>query len=173
MTLKKIEHFRQPRCARSSGSAGCRVIPACVSSRYSPAFAKTGKLDSDLKPRHLAKIDRPIPFEELDQAMDKFFNVTPIGRVIVEVGQKAEPSRKKSAPLAERQIGRRSPSVRRLQRRLIRTASLFEQQSLLFGEADPTIRWGEQRILLSLIGRGAVYLEATMVPYRSRAPSDT
>lgn len=48
------------------------------------------RLGSDLKPQHLAKIGRPIPFEELDRAMDKFFNVTTIGRVIVEVGQKAE-----------------------------------------------------------------------------------
>jgi hypothetical protein len=48
------------------------------------------RLGSDLKPQNLAKIARPIAFEELDKAMDRFFNVTTIGRVVVEVGQKAE-----------------------------------------------------------------------------------
>lgn len=47
------------------------------------------RLGSDLKPPHLAKISRPIPFASLDEAMDKFFNVSTIGRVVVEVGQKA------------------------------------------------------------------------------------
>lgn len=47
------------------------------------------RLGSDLKPRHLAKIARPIPFEALDESMDRFFNVTTIGRVVVEVGEKA------------------------------------------------------------------------------------
>jgi putative YhdH/YhfP family quinone oxidoreductase len=50
------------------------------------------RLGSDLKPRHLGKIARPIPFEQLDEAMDRFFNVTTVGRVVVEVGEKA-PSR--------------------------------------------------------------------------------
>jgi putative YhdH/YhfP family quinone oxidoreductase len=48
-----------------------------------------GRMASDLKPRHLDLIARPIPFEELDKAMDRFFNVTTIGRVVVEVGEKA------------------------------------------------------------------------------------
>lgn len=48
------------------------------------------RLGSDLKPRHLSKIARPISFEELDQAMDRFFDVTTVGRVVVEVGRKAE-----------------------------------------------------------------------------------
>jgi len=48
-----------------------------------------GRLASDLKPRHLDKISRPIPFEQLDQAMDRFFSVTTVGRVVVEVGEKA------------------------------------------------------------------------------------
>jgi len=50
------------------------------------------RLGSDLKPRHLDKIARPIPFEQLDEAMDRFFNVTTVGRVVVEVGERA-PSR--------------------------------------------------------------------------------
>jgi acrylyl-CoA reductase (NADPH) len=48
-----------------------------------------GRLASDLKPRHFDKIARPIPFEQLDKAMDRFFNVTTVGRVVVEVGEKA------------------------------------------------------------------------------------
>jgi len=49
---------------------------------------------TDLKPRHFDKFARPIPFEEIDEAMDRFFNVTTIGRVVVEVGEKAPaPSR--------------------------------------------------------------------------------
>jgi putative YhdH/YhfP family quinone oxidoreductase len=47
------------------------------------------RLGSDLKPKHLAKISRPIPFEGLDEAMDKFFNVSTVGRVVVEVGSRA------------------------------------------------------------------------------------
>lgn len=47
------------------------------------------RLGSDLKPRHLDKIARPIPFEAIDEAMDRFFNVTTVGRVVVEVGEKA------------------------------------------------------------------------------------
>lgn len=48
-----------------------------------------GRLASDLKPAHLDKIARPIAFEGLDAAMDRFFKVTTVGRVVVEVGQKA------------------------------------------------------------------------------------
>ncbi len=48
-----------------------------------------GRLATDLKPSHLSAIARPIPFEELDAAMDRFFNVTTIGRVVVEVGSRA------------------------------------------------------------------------------------
>lgn len=47
------------------------------------------RLASDLNPNHLAKISRPIPFEELDNAMDRFFDASTIGRVVVEVGSKA------------------------------------------------------------------------------------
>lgn len=48
------------------------------------------RLATDLKPAHLNKTSRPIAFEDLDAAMDKFFNVTTIGRVVVEVGGKAQ-----------------------------------------------------------------------------------
>lgn len=47
------------------------------------------RMASDLKPRDLAKISRPIPFEDLDRTMDAFFNVTTVGRVVVEVGERA------------------------------------------------------------------------------------
>jgi hypothetical protein len=47
------------------------------------------RLATDLKPRHLDKIARPIRFEELDQAMDRFFNVSTVGRVVVEVTDQA------------------------------------------------------------------------------------
>lgn len=47
------------------------------------------QLASDLKPQHFDKFARPIAFEELDSVMDKFFDVTTIGRVVVEVGEKA------------------------------------------------------------------------------------
>jgi acrylyl-CoA reductase (NADPH) len=50
------------------------------------------RLATDLKPRHLAKISRPIAFEDLDKSMDKFFNVSTVGRVVVEVGEKAPKS---------------------------------------------------------------------------------
>ena len=48
-----------------------------------------GRMSTDLKPRHFDKLARPIPFAELDAAMDRFFNVTSVGRVVVEVGEKA------------------------------------------------------------------------------------
>ena len=47
------------------------------------------RLGSDLKPQHFDKFARPIPFEDLDNVMDKFFDVTTVGRVVVEVGEKA------------------------------------------------------------------------------------
>jgi len=48
------------------------------------------RLATYLKPTHLNKASRPIAFENLDAAMDKFFNVTTIGRIVVEVGGKAQ-----------------------------------------------------------------------------------
>ncbi|MCC7083222.1 MAG: acryloyl-CoA reductase [Burkholderiales bacterium] len=47
------------------------------------------RMASDLKPGKLAEISRPIAFEELDRTMDKFFDATTIGRVVVEVGSRA------------------------------------------------------------------------------------
>ena len=48
-----------------------------------------GRLATDLKPRHLAAISRPIAFADLDRTMDKFFDATSVGRVVVEVGARA------------------------------------------------------------------------------------
>lgn len=47
------------------------------------------RMSSDLKPPRLAQISRPIAFDQLDGSMDRFFNATTIGRVVVEVGSKA------------------------------------------------------------------------------------
>ncbi|MBN9004038.1 MAG: acryloyl-CoA reductase [Rhizobiales bacterium] len=47
------------------------------------------RMSSDLKPTRLAQISRPIAFEQLDGSMDRFFDATTIGRVVVEVGSKA------------------------------------------------------------------------------------
>jgi acrylyl-CoA reductase (NADPH) len=47
------------------------------------------RMAGDLKPRHLAAISRPIPFEALDSRMDTFLNASTIGRVVVEVGEHA------------------------------------------------------------------------------------
>ena len=47
------------------------------------------RLATDLKPNHLAEISRPIPFDGLDKAMDRFFDASTIGRVVVEVGSKS------------------------------------------------------------------------------------
>ena len=47
------------------------------------------RMATDLKPGHLAAISRPIPFEDLDRTMDSFFNVSTVGRVVVEVGERA------------------------------------------------------------------------------------
>jgi putative YhdH/YhfP family quinone oxidoreductase len=46
-----------------------------------------GRMATDLKPRHLSLIARPIPFEALDSRMDSFFNVSTVGRIVVEVGE--------------------------------------------------------------------------------------
>ena len=46
------------------------------------------RMATDLKPGKLAEISRPIPFEDLDKSMDRFFDATTIGRVVVEVGSK-------------------------------------------------------------------------------------
>lgn len=47
------------------------------------------RMATDLKPRHLDRIARPIPFTDLDKTMDSFFNVSSVGRVVVEVGSTA------------------------------------------------------------------------------------
>lgn len=47
------------------------------------------RMATDLKPDQLAEISRPISFVKLDETMDQFFNVTVVGRVVVEVGSKA------------------------------------------------------------------------------------
>lgn len=47
------------------------------------------RMASDLKPAHLDRIARPIAFEDLDRTMDSFFNVSTVGRVVVELGERA------------------------------------------------------------------------------------
>lgn len=47
------------------------------------------RMATDLKPRNLAEISRPIPFGDLDKTMDKFFDASTVGRIVVEVGSKA------------------------------------------------------------------------------------
>ena len=47
------------------------------------------RMATDLKPKNLAEISRAIPFEDLDRTMDKFFDASTVGRVVVEVGSKA------------------------------------------------------------------------------------
>jgi acrylyl-CoA reductase (NADPH) len=47
------------------------------------------RMATDLKPRNLAAISRPIPFDDLDKTMDKFFDASTVGRVVVEVGSRA------------------------------------------------------------------------------------
>ena len=51
------------------------------------------RMATDLKPLHLDKISRPIAFEELDNMMDSFFQISSVGRVVVEVGSKAPNSK--------------------------------------------------------------------------------
>ncbi|HZM37059.1 MAG TPA: acryloyl-CoA reductase [Burkholderiales bacterium] len=48
-----------------------------------------GRMAAELKPTRLAEISRPIPFEDLDKHMDRFFDATTVGRIVVEVGDKA------------------------------------------------------------------------------------
>ena len=47
------------------------------------------RMGAELKPTKLAEISRPIPFEDIDKYMDKFFDATTLGRVVVEVGSRA------------------------------------------------------------------------------------
>jgi putative YhdH/YhfP family quinone oxidoreductase len=47
------------------------------------------RMAADLKPTKLAQISRPVPFEELDRCMDRFFDASTLGRVVVEVGSRA------------------------------------------------------------------------------------
>ena len=47
------------------------------------------RLASDLKPSALNKTSKPIPFQDLNKVMDQFFEVTSIGRVVVEIGANA------------------------------------------------------------------------------------
>jgi len=47
------------------------------------------RMAADLKPTKLAEISRPIAFEELDRSMDRFFDASTVGRVVVEVGSRA------------------------------------------------------------------------------------
>jgi acrylyl-CoA reductase (NADPH) len=48
-----------------------------------------GRMAADLKPNDLAEISRPIPFEDLDKHMDRFFDASTVGRIVVEVGEQA------------------------------------------------------------------------------------
>lgn len=48
-----------------------------------------GRLATDLKPMHLYEIARPIAFDRLDTTMDRFLDVTTVGRVVVEIGCRA------------------------------------------------------------------------------------
>jgi putative YhdH/YhfP family quinone oxidoreductase len=47
------------------------------------------RMATDLKPTKLAEISRPIAFEDLDRFMDRFFDASTLGRVVVEVGSRA------------------------------------------------------------------------------------
>jgi putative YhdH/YhfP family quinone oxidoreductase len=47
------------------------------------------RMAAELKPRTLAEISRPIAFEDLDRHMDRFFDASTVGRVVVEVGERA------------------------------------------------------------------------------------
>ena len=47
------------------------------------------RMAADLKPRNLAEISRPIAFEDLDKHMDRFFAASTVGRIVVEVGERA------------------------------------------------------------------------------------
>jgi putative YhdH/YhfP family quinone oxidoreductase len=47
------------------------------------------RMAAELKPKNLADISRPIPFEDLDKNMDRFFAASTLGRIVVEVGERA------------------------------------------------------------------------------------
>ena len=47
------------------------------------------RMAADLKPKDLAEISRPIAFEDLDKHMDRFFAASTVGRIVVEVGERA------------------------------------------------------------------------------------
>ena len=47
------------------------------------------RMAAELKPKNLAEISRPIPFEDLDKNMDRFFAASTVGRIVVEVGERA------------------------------------------------------------------------------------
>lgn len=47
------------------------------------------RMAAELKPGALAEISRPIAFEDLDRHMDRFFDASTVGRVVVEVGERA------------------------------------------------------------------------------------
>jgi putative YhdH/YhfP family quinone oxidoreductase len=47
------------------------------------------RMAAELKPKNLAEISRPIPFEDLDKNMDRFFAASTLGRIVVEVGERA------------------------------------------------------------------------------------
>ena len=47
------------------------------------------RMAAELKPRNLAEISRPIAFEDLDKHMDRFFAASTVGRIVVEVGERA------------------------------------------------------------------------------------
>lgn len=48
-----------------------------------------GRMAAELKPTRLAEISRPIAFEGLDRQMDRFFDASTVGRIVVEVGERA------------------------------------------------------------------------------------
>jgi NADPH:quinone reductase-like Zn-dependent oxidoreductase len=47
------------------------------------------RMAGELKPQNLAEISRPIAFEDLDKHMDRFFAASTVGRIVVEVGERA------------------------------------------------------------------------------------
>lgn len=47
-----------------------------------------GRMGTDLKPSKFDEIAQTIPFEDLDKRMDSFFNVSTVGRIVVEVTEK-------------------------------------------------------------------------------------
>jgi putative YhdH/YhfP family quinone oxidoreductase len=48
-----------------------------------------GRMAAELKPTRLAEISRPVAFEDLDRHMDRFFDASTVGRIVVEVGERA------------------------------------------------------------------------------------